>query len=344
MKNLDGRRVTEEERREATRTARRQVERRKDSERDRMQFEERKRRIATIRSKWEEQSKSSEDVGLPIRPLPSRTHSEDVPLHSSSVSSPGWRPSSARPGSAGRSRSVVRNGFAEGGKIFESADGYAEIKDGLLSIYGNAFIAFEKADPGTVTAMEFNFTNFARLKQANHLACLRNIRELNITEENPITSVTSYQGYVLFRLAHLPLRKLCGVDITKTDVDAAEKQFAPLRKTVSSIPSYILGRTPDSGLPIGVGGPTTNETGFAGFDQELNGIPTGRFVAPKTASRKIAVGPYVDNLVSNAIEIQNKLQIFNEMWPQLVEKACEEGLLMGGDGCQEAALLKVLKG
>ncbi|KAJ3029365.1 Leucine-rich repeat-containing protein 49, partial [Rhizophlyctis rosea] len=201
--------------------------------------------------------------------------------------------------------------------------------------------------------LAFGRVRLARLKQTNRLSALRGIRELDIAEEgNPVTECGLFREYVLFRLGHLPLRKFCGVEVTKAALDRAEGVFFTLRKTVAQIPPYILSRTPDDVLPIGLNGPTPptpeESTTFTGLESELHHLPTpSRPSSARAGGRRPGgVKGYLKTLIQNATTTHEKLRAFEEVWPQLVTRACEEAVEMVMNGNMEAggreALVAVL--
>lgn len=62
-------------------------------------------------------------------------------------------------------------------------------------------------------------------QQINHLAPLCNVTEIDILPDNPVIAVPLFHHYTLFRLNHLPLKKLSGKAVTNEDLGEAERKF-----------------------------------------------------------------------------------------------------------------------
>ncbi|KAJ8310932.1 hypothetical protein KUTeg_011517 [Tegillarca granosa] len=95
--------------------------------------------------------------------------------------------------------------------------------------------------PG-VQSLVFTATNIKSLHQINALSNVRRIDNLTINPEgNPITKFTLWRMYLLFRLAHFALKKINDVEITAGDIVNAEKLFGPISHiTTSQMPQSRL--------------------------------------------------------------------------------------------------------
>lgn len=94
----------------------------------------------------------------------------------------------------------------------------------------------------SLLGLTFTETNIKGLQQINCLSLLRRLEHLSISSEgNPITSFTLWKPYVLFRLAHFSLRKINDVEVTAEDNVNAEKLFGTLAHiTTSQLPQSRL--------------------------------------------------------------------------------------------------------
>ncbi|KAJ3023322.1 Leucine-rich repeat-containing protein 49 [Thoreauomyces humboldtii] len=352
LKVLDGRRVSEEERRSATNVARRETEKRKESERIASQKDDKERAIAHIRKRWDLEAAAGLEGIL------------DMPIRSSRTGDVGWQQQPQRPASALRpSPPLTRTSsaaklrpstarVAESGFFQASDTACAELENGLLTIYGDPSVALDRADPTLVTSVSFTCISVIRLapvlarlkrfpflkrvtlsnnhitklKYVNHLALLRNVQELEIsTEENPAVSIPLFRQYVVFRLSHLPLKVLCSTPVTAQDVEEAEATFGSLRRTVARLPSATIWRTPDATLPLGLRISGEGADDQAAYETALQ--------ARAALPRRVAIGgsAFVKGLVSGMSQKGMQLDIrrkeFDALWPSLVKDAVLKGLL-----------------
>jgi len=94
----------------------------------------------------------------------------------------------------------------------------------------------------SLLGLVFTETNIRGLQQINCLSLLRRLEHLSISSEgNPITSFTLWKPYVLFRLAHFSLRTINDIEVTAEDNVNAEKLFGTLAHiTTSQLPQSRL--------------------------------------------------------------------------------------------------------
>uniref|UniRef100_S4R6A0 Leucine rich repeat containing 49 n=1 Tax=Petromyzon marinus TaxID=7757 RepID=S4R6A0_PETMA len=84
--------------------------------------------------------------------------------------------------------------------------------------------------PGTAH-LQFTETNLQNLQQLNALAQLRRIEQLTVNPAgNSLTALSLWTAYATFRLHHLGLRRINGQEISATDVTAAEAMFGSLAR------------------------------------------------------------------------------------------------------------------
>ncbi|KAL9986928.1 hypothetical protein ACROYT_G001144 [Oculina patagonica] len=94
----------------------------------------------------------------------------------------------------------------------------------------------------SLLGLTFTETNIKGLQQINCLSLLKRLEHLCISSEgNPITSFTLWKPYILFRLAHFSLRKINDIEVTAEDNVNAEKLFGTLAHiTTSQLPQSRL--------------------------------------------------------------------------------------------------------
>ncbi|KAJ3163674.1 Leucine-rich repeat-containing protein 49 [Geranomyces michiganensis] len=363
LKVLDGRRVSEEERRSANKVARKESERLKEFERVATQRDARLRAINGIRNRWEREmgitrtadvNDNLAEIGLAEPSLRPKPPNEPPPR----ASSAGLQRGAHAPPTSASSDLVT---------IQSTETFYLELNNGTLTIYGDPSTIIDRVDPTTVTKIAFHYVSITnlgavmprlkrfphlfsvslsrnhltRLKHVNHLALLRDIRELDIrVDMNPAVSLPFFRSYVVFRLSHLPLKALNGSPITVTDVHDAEIMFGPLRKTVAKVPSSTLWRTPDTILPLGI-----RLNNFAVETNDANTVTNGdrcyyesavraracmpaRPPAGMTAAKEDYVHAIVRTMLDRGVQAHVRLEQFNDLWPRLVEDACLKGLLL----------------
>lgn len=85
-----------------------------------------------------------------------------------------------------------------------------------------------------VQKLVFSSTNINSLQQINALSAIKHLEGLTIKDGNPVTSFTLWKPYILYRLAHLSLRQLNDVEVTAEDIVKAEKLFGALSHTTTS--------------------------------------------------------------------------------------------------------------
>jgi len=86
-----------------------------------------------------------------------------------------------------------------------------------------------------IAVLKFDETNICHFNQINSLGILRSLEELVIEESgNPITQFSLWKSYVLYRLSHLSLLKINGCEVTTSDSVHAEKLFGALGHVTTS--------------------------------------------------------------------------------------------------------------
>ncbi|KND03689.1 uncharacterized protein SPPG_01156 [Spizellomyces punctatus DAOM BR117] len=348
LKTLDGKRINDEERRAATKIARRESERRKESERMNLQREERERVIAYIQRNWSIEVRLEQRSVNDANDRKSRPQPPDVPwlASRSSLSKP-----ISRASSAARTRSSKAL-LVEEVKIFNGENGYIELTNGRLAIYGDAINMIDKIDPSSVHTVRFTYVSFpkiahfllklrrftnlhtvafsnnnlTRLKQINHLALLPEVSHLDfMADENPAVTLPFFRYYVLSRLCHLSIKKICNEVVTIEELEDANGHFGALQRTVGQLSSYTLSRTPESVLPFVLNmGLDTRE-----YDErcchEL--LSQSRITAHNRLSHwKSFAKKFTQTTLAKSVRSHARIQEFDYIWPHLVQEACLNGL------------------
>lgn len=254
LKQLDMKRLTEEEKRIACVMARKEDERRKEQERLSSIKEKRRLAINNAHREWKRQSRSKHNTaGTDAYSIPAQ-HSNNETLHSTYSLSPS---SSVTSASATFERSSK---LSHGIKDF-SACHLVEVENDCVCLYGAGsldaleknwgekntasvisivfkYISFEHIVPylpklstkfTSLNTIEFTKTNIDTFNDINALASLCQMKNLVISEEgNAVTKLTLWKPYVVFRLTNLKLKTLNGNEITGTDVVHAEKLFGAI--------------------------------------------------------------------------------------------------------------------
>ncbi|XP_013403685.1 leucine-rich repeat-containing protein 49 isoform X1 [Lingula anatina] len=87
----------------------------------------------------------------------------------------------------------------------------------------------------SVQTLIFQATNIESFHQLNALSSVRRLDNLVIDPEgNPVTQLSLWKLYTVFRLAHFSLKKINNVEVTSADILNAEKFFGPLSHITTS--------------------------------------------------------------------------------------------------------------
>lgn len=187
--------------------------------------------------------------------------------------------------------------------------------------------------------------NITSLVQLNALATLRRLENLTIAKQgNPVTSYVLWKHYLLFRLAHLTIKKINGQPVMPTDQHRAEKYFGPLTlltadQLSNSRLQMLLGDTrrrlsqPLSESELKARRQLSTEQ----FSTAENAGKAGLVYMPKESlanlqkerlSKSDLASSYIQRLTSEAIESDRKVvklaQIWHRIFIGMVHKALEE--------------------
>ncbi|NWU89922.1 LRC49 protein, partial [Upupa epops] len=355
LRQLDMKRITEEERRMASVAARKEEERKRESHKQNLLKEKKRLTICNIARQWEIQQNRTALVA-------SLNHDKDNEPCQINGSTAYVFPEESR------SLDTILNSAMQGLSTLESH--LVEVEGDTLSLYGAGalecldrnwsvqtagiiatisfmFIEFDEIVqvltklktkfPNSVH-LKFKETNLVTLQQFNALAQMHRIEQLTVDPQgNPAVNFTLWKYYVLFRLNHFNLQKINGVKVTENDVVMAERLFGILAYVASSdLPHYrtlsLLGDSrrkqfhdllEGKGKKSGTGGEESSD------NRRNEGDGTARAVLSYTTKdllmgkleeikeRKAFCQTYVENLVKEAADINMKNESLQKLWPQM---------------------------
>ncbi|TPX63522.1 hypothetical protein CcCBS67573_g08659 [Chytriomyces confervae] len=303
LKYLDGKRISEEEKRTATRIAKRETERRKESERVLTLAEERKKAIENIQGRWEREMETERRKF--------RGFEDYVCVGDKDDSDKDKRTSTKK----GAGRRVDEKGA--GGLMFTDS--------GQMFMYGVDSLALgEKADLSTVTSLSYQYIDmgklsgfFSRLKRGtdvelisfsnNNINSLKKMDPLSalclpcpfsiVIENNAITVSPFFFHYALFRLTRFSnqnvVKTLNGVAVTPDMVQEALHRFGSLR----------IGSQGD-------GDPASRLASAEACNEPREGA---------SASEKMAAVSFVDALMKDVVETNRRRDEFDRLLPEVLQ-------------------------
>ncbi|XP_059474299.1 leucine-rich repeat-containing protein 49 [Neocloeon triangulifer] len=266
----------------------------------------------------------------------------------------------------------VRNKTATSNTKEQGGDYLVEIEGKCLNVYGQTAIKFldrpwnpQKAvEVQTIkfTYISFNsvVTQFSKLKQRfpsaekfsfkesniyclgqlNALAELQGIHSLLIEQEgNPIV-FKEWQSYAIFRLAHWGLVNINGQEISKQQVEDAEREYAGLCQTVldcmpGSLLLPLLGRLSlEAGQPLPPPSPNAAKEWLLSTDctfrnvvakealQWRRGIPSQEELVWRQKGRV-----HLSTLIESGYGAVEKLKILEQTWNEILLSQVQDTLL-----------------
>lgn len=204
LRTLDGKRITDEDRRQATLHLRKKGDKRREAARASAAKTEKAARIELAREKWQAAIKVSGQEGLLT---------------------------AVKPASLAASTSADDSNFALEGNtmtIYGEAFGVLD-RSWTASITALSFqyVHFDKLVPyfpkfrsrfPTVTSLVFSDTQMSTLRQINHLSTFKRVEHLTFKDTEPLLkNATLWKRYVIHRLGHLPLKSINGEEILPED-------------------------------------------------------------------------------------------------------------------------------
>ncbi|XP_067390796.1 leucine-rich repeat-containing protein 49 isoform X2 [Emydura macquarii macquarii] len=356
LRQLDMKRITEEERRIACVAARKEEEKKRESHKQTLLKEKKRLTIGNIARQWDIQQNR---VALVTSSNQDKKDSDSCQINGSTAY--------VFP-EENRSLDTILSNAVQGLSVLDSH--LVEVEGDTLYLYGSG--ALESLDrnwsvqtSGTVTTVSFMFiefdeivqvlsklkikfpnsvhlkfkeTNIVMFQQFNALAQVRRIEQLTVDPQgNPVVNFTLWKYYVLFRLNHFNLQKINGTEVTQNDLVMAERLFGILAYVASSeLPQYrllsLLGESRKKqfcyllearGKKSGVVSEESNDSrrlGGENTNQATLNYTTRDFHAEKLEEikeRKKFCQTYMQDLVKEAADINMKNESLQKLWPQM---------------------------
>uniref|UniRef100_A0A663MLQ7 Leucine rich repeat containing 49 n=1 Tax=Athene cunicularia TaxID=194338 RepID=A0A663MLQ7_ATHCN len=355
LRQLDMKRITEEERRMASVAARKEEERKRESHKQTLLKEKKRLTICNIARQWEIQQNR---IAL-VASLNQDKDNEPCQINGSD--------SYVFPEES-RSLNTILSSAVQGLSVLESH--LVEVEGDTLCLYGAGalecldrnwsvqtagiivtvsftFIEFDEIVqvltklktkfPNSVH-LKFKETNLVTLQQFNALGQMHRIEQLTVDPQgNPVVSFTLWKYYVLFRLNHFNLQKINGVKVTENDIVMAERLFGILAYVASSeLPHYrmlsLFGESrrkqfhyllEGKGKKSGIGSEESSDNRRNGGESTTRATlsyTTKDFHMEKLEEikeRKTFCQTYVENLVKEAADINMKNESLQKLWPQM---------------------------
>ncbi|NWR53132.1 LRC49 protein, partial [Regulus satrapa] len=354
LRQLDMKRITEEERRMASIAARKEEERKRESHRQTLLKEKKRLTIGNIARQWEiQQNRIALEASL-------NQDKENEPCQINGSTAYVFPEES-------RSLDTILTSAVQGLSVLESH--LVEVEGDTLGLYGAGalecldrnwsvqtagiiatvsfmFIEFDeivqvlaklKTKFPNCVHLKFKETNLVVLQQFNALAEMHRMEQLTVDPEgNPVVNFTLWKYYVLFRLNHFNLQKINGVKVTEDDLVKAERLFGILAYVASSeLPHYRMlslfgesrrkqfhyllegkGKKPGAGSEES----SDNRSGGESTARATLNYMTKDFHMEKLEEikeRKTFCQTYVESLVKEAADINMKNESLQKLWPQM---------------------------
>ncbi|XP_066491721.1 leucine-rich repeat-containing protein 49 isoform X2 [Tiliqua scincoides] len=356
LRQLDMKKITEEERRMASVTLRKEEERKRESHKQTLLKEKKRLIISNIARHWESQQnhfclqssnqdnnadgESGQNDRSDAYVFPEETRSLDSLLNKTT-----------------QVLSVVDTHLVEveGDTLFLYGSGALESLDRNWSVHTAGsiitiffiFIDFDEIVPvlpklkikfPNCVHLKFKETKLVMLQQFNALAQLRRLEQLTVDAQgNPVVTFTLWKYYVLFRLSHFNLQKINGIEVMQNDMVMAEKLFGVLAYVASSDVPYcrllsLLGDSRKKQLcylleakgkklgPVSEDSNDRRKLGGENANRSTLNYATRDAQTEKleeTKDRKMFCHTYIQDLVKEASDINMKNESLQKLWPQM---------------------------
>uniref|UniRef100_A0A6J0SVV5 Leucine-rich repeat-containing protein 49 n=1 Tax=Pogona vitticeps TaxID=103695 RepID=A0A6J0SVV5_9SAUR len=356
LRQLDMKKITEEERRLASVALRKEEEKRRENHKQTLLKEKKRLTISNIARLWESQQNR-------FAPSSDQENNKDDESCQNNRSSAYGFPEQSRSldsllGKAAPGLSVLDSHLVEidGGILYLYGSGALESLDrnwsvqtaGSIATVSFIFIDFDEIVPvlpklkikfPNSLHLKFKETNLVMLQQFNALAQVRRLEQLTVEAQgNPVVTFTLWKYYVLFRLSHLNLQKIDGIEVTQNDTVMAERLFGVLAYVASSdVPYYRLlsllgeGRKKQLCYLLEAKGkkPGSASEDSNDYHRKLGVENAGRLTLNYTPresqaekleemkDRKNFCQTYIQELVKEAADINMKNESLQKLWPQI---------------------------
>jgi len=317
LKQLDMKRLTEEEKRIAQVIARKEEEKRKENERITSIKERRRLAISNAKRQWDKQFNRERKS---ITPTGGCDHGNS--RHS-------------RGNSALKEYSSSSCHLAEldndtlslyGPRSLDAMDKNWGEKSGTNSVetISFKFINFPDIVPRlktlndrfpAVQTLRFEATNITSLNEINALALMRRMSHIHIGDGNPITDSLFWKEYVVFKMKPLKLSTINDEQISISQIEASKRIFGKLQSLLQhQIPSYItLFMEREEALPILTQRKETDNRGDnSNTDADIEDDVSDEYT---TFSKN-----YIREVVQDALVVTRRLSHFERMWPNMLKE------------------------
>uniref|UniRef100_A0A3Q4BM43 Leucine rich repeat containing 49 n=1 Tax=Mola mola TaxID=94237 RepID=A0A3Q4BM43_MOLML len=206
-------------------------------------------------------------------------------------------------------------------------------------------------------------TNISRLPQLAALAQVRRLEQLTIhTEGNPVVSLALWRSFVIYRLHHFNLKRINGQEVTMNDVIAAERMFGTLGHIAATetprcrllllleesrkrqLQFLLEGRGRRAGLsPEELrdnGKPLREGLSRALFNYPSRDCSEG---SVESSERSAMIDQYLQGLVQQASDTNLKGEALHKIWPSMFAEMVRDSVLEMRDrtAFRQASLAKL---
>uniref|UniRef100_A0A8C0VIY7 Leucine rich repeat containing 49 n=1 Tax=Cyanistes caeruleus TaxID=156563 RepID=A0A8C0VIY7_CYACU len=340
LRQLDMKRITEEERRMASIAARKEEERKRESHRQTLLKEKKRLTIGNIARQWEiQQNRIALEASL-------NKDKENEPCQINGSAAYVFPEES-------RSLDTILSSAVQGLSVLESH--LVEVEGDTLGLYGAGalecldrnwsvqtagiiatvsfmFIEFDeivqvlaklKTKFPNCVHLKFKETNLVALQQFNALAEMHRMEQLTVDPQgNPVVNLTLWKYYVLFRLNHFNLQKINGVKVgwcCFLQMVLQDKLVLFLKDVFSQFHYLLEGKGKKSGVGSEESSDNRRSGGESTARATLNYM-TKDFHMEKLEEikeRKTFCQTYIENLVEEAADINMKNESLQKLWPQM---------------------------
>ena len=174
----------------------------------------------------------------------------------------------------------------------------------------------------SLRSLNFDMTNITSLNELNMFSLLPWMDNLHIIPAgNPVTKLTLWKPYLLYRLEHAQLKTLNDVDITRADILHASNMFEPVSQVVMTrLPKHRQLMLQASYRNLAVDDFHTNSLWFDAVG--CGAVPGGGGDTAKgeeeEEERKQCAGSYVSEIIQNGILGDRKTRLLDDCWDKLV--------------------------
>lgn len=164
----------------------------------------------------------------------------------------------------------------------------------------------------SLRCLNFDMTNISSLNQLNMFSLLPWLDNLHIIPAgNPVTKLSLWKPYVLYRLEHAQLKTLNDEEITRADILHASNMFEPVSQVVmTKLPKHRQLMLQANYRNLAVDDLHTNSLWFD--------VDVGDVAKTEAVERKQFAGSYVNEIVQNGILGDRKIKLLDECWDKFV--------------------------